>query len=53
MIPADMRIIRAKDLFISQSSLTGESVAVEKTPDVASDDYDGVVVALIVKRFNR
>ena len=33
MIPADMRIIRAKDLFISQSALTGESVAVEKLPN--------------------
>lgn len=31
MIPADIRIIEAKDLFISQSSLTGESEAVEKT----------------------
>ncbi|MDR0454279.1 MAG: magnesium-translocating P-type ATPase [Deferribacteraceae bacterium] len=34
MIPADLRIIYAKDLFISQSALTGESVAVEKTNDV-------------------
>jgi Mg2+-importing ATPase len=31
MIPADLRIIFAKDLFISQSALTGESVAIEKT----------------------
>lgn len=30
MIPADMRIISAKDLFVSQSSLTGESEPVEK-----------------------
>ncbi|MCL2772870.1 MAG: magnesium-translocating P-type ATPase [Oscillospiraceae bacterium] len=32
LIPADMRIIKAKDLFVSQSALTGESAAVEKTP---------------------
>ena len=32
MIPADVRILEAKDLFISQSSLTGESEPSEKTP---------------------
>ena len=30
MIPADVRILKSKDLFISQSSLTGESEPVEK-----------------------
>jgi Mg2+-importing ATPase len=30
MIPADCRIIRAKDLFVIQSALTGESLPVEK-----------------------
>ncbi len=32
MVPADMRIIESKDLFVSQSSLTGESDAIEKQP---------------------
>ena len=40
MIPADMRIIQAKDLFVSQSALTGESVAVEKIPGAVSMEYD-------------
>jgi Mg2+-importing ATPase len=30
MIPADLRLIAAKDLFINQASLTGESLPVEK-----------------------
>lgn len=34
MVPADLRIIQAKDLFISQSALTGESEPLEKTPEV-------------------
>jgi P-type Mg2+ transporter len=30
MVPADVRIVHAKDLFVSQGSLTGESFPVEK-----------------------
>ena len=33
MIPADLRIIEAKDLYVGQSSLTGESDAVRKEPN--------------------
>ncbi|MCF0258838.1 MAG: HAD-IC family P-type ATPase, partial [Erysipelotrichaceae bacterium] len=36
LIPADVRIISAKDLFISQAALTGESGPVEKT-DLSCD----------------
>ena len=32
MIPADVRVLDAKDLFVSQASLTGESEPIEKTP---------------------
>lgn len=31
MIPADLRMVSVKDLFISQSALTGESEPLEKT----------------------
>ena len=34
IIPADVRIIESKDLFINQASLTGESLPVEKTHQV-------------------
>ncbi len=37
LIPADMRIIECKDLFINQSALTGESETVEKFPHVLED----------------
>lgn len=30
MIPADLRVVQARDLFVAQASLTGESLPVEK-----------------------
>lgn len=32
MIPADIRIVETKDLFVSQGTLTGESESIEKKP---------------------
>jgi len=36
MIPADLRIISCKDLFINQAALTGESFPVEKTIEAST-----------------
>lgn len=44
MIPADLRIVETKDFFVSQSSLTGESDSIEKTPLCNADE--GSVVDL-------
>ena len=33
IIPADLRLLAVKDFFVSQSALSGESMAVEKTAD--------------------
>ncbi|MDR0880594.1 MAG: magnesium-translocating P-type ATPase [Clostridioides sp.] len=38
MIPADLRIIQSKDLFVGQSALTGESEPVEKLPYLEDED---------------
>lgn len=38
LIPADLRIIQAKDLFINQSSLTGESFPVEKIAETGKSE---------------
>ena len=44
MIPADLRIIEAKDLYISQSSLTGESDAIKKleNSELSDDIIDNI-----------
>ncbi|MEG2441406.1 MAG: magnesium-translocating P-type ATPase [Acetivibrio sp.] len=39
MVPADVIILQAKDLFISQSSLTGESEPLEKVSQKYSDTH--------------
>jgi len=43
MIPADIRLLSAKNLAVSQSALTGESIPVEKTLDLD----DGVTKELL------
>ena len=44
MIPADLRIIESKDLYVSQSSLTGESDSVKKLVDseISLNDIDNI-----------
>ncbi len=48
MIPADVRLIAAKDLFITQGSLTGESLPVEKfsaceaRPDIEPLEFSNI-----------
>ena len=37
VVPADLRIFSARDLFVSQASLTGESEPVEKRASLAAD----------------
>ena len=55
MIPADIRIIQAKDLFINQAALTGESMPVEKTPlsnsvaFMGSSVVSGTAIGVVLK----
>ena len=43
IIPADVRILSAKDLFVSQSSLTGESEPIEKYAQInINKSYDSI-----------
>ena len=40
MVPADVRVLSAKDLFLNQSALTGESLPVERKADAAPAEVD-------------
>ncbi|WP_349318700.1 magnesium-translocating P-type ATPase [Chitinophaga sp. MM2321] len=40
MVPADVRLLVAKDLFLNQASLTGESMPIEKTAAAVSGAND-------------
>lgn len=46
MVPADARIITARDLFVIESALTGESEAVEKTAITVVEGADGSALPL-------
>lgn len=43
MIPADVRLLHTKDLFISQSSLTGESEPLEKVSSQSDDKSENPI----------
>ena len=38
MVPADVRVLSAKDLFLNQAALTGESLPVERKAGASSAD---------------
>ncbi len=43
IIPADLRLISAKDFFVSQSSLTGESMPIEKNAEPSTTAGRGII----------
>lgn len=40
MVPADLRVLESKDLFLSQSSITGESDSIKKIPNTLLQSID-------------
>src|ERR1039457_5094165 len=43
MVPADVRVLSAKDLFLNQAALSGESLPVERKADATSADVQNPV----------
>ncbi|MCP4177266.1 MAG: magnesium-translocating P-type ATPase [bacterium] len=55
MIPGDLRLLSTKDLFISQSTMTGEALPIEKHEDLnilCADDYSDPKSAKDNKKFS-
>ncbi len=48
MIPADCRVMSARDLFVSQSAMTGESLPVEKFPETKGQAGGALEMANLV-----
>mmetsp|Transcript_503 Transcript_503/g.1740 ORF Transcript_503/g.1740 Transcript_503/m.1740 type:complete len:1169 (+) Transcript_503:286-3792(+) len=48
-IPADIRVLKATELKVDNSSLTGESEAQERTPENVNDEGEQIKVALEAK----
>ena len=42
LIPADLRVLESKDLYVGQSSLTGESDAVKKSVELDTTDLNSI-----------
>jgi Mg2+-importing ATPase len=43
MVPADVRVFNAKDLFLNQATLTGESMPVEKTSSLPAESVNNAL----------
>jgi Mg2+-importing ATPase len=48
MVPADCRVLTARDLFIAQAAMTGESAPVEKFPDRRADTLEPLAQSNLV-----
>ena len=48
MVPGDVRIVKAKDLFVNQGSLTGESFPVEKS-DIETNTAEAATAPIALR----